>query len=75
MKLSLILCLLTFSACAGLGTLPVNQSPRPVYSAPRTVRVIGTIEDMQRAGEQYCGGQYMLEFTGFDHTEGLVTCT
>jgi hypothetical protein len=75
MRLPILLCLLTLSACAGIGTVPVTEPHQVYHAPPRTVRVIGTIEDMKRAGEQYCGDQYMLEFTSFDKTEGLVTCT
>lgn len=50
--------------------LPMQHRSPP----PRTVRVIGTQADMILAGQQYCGDQYMLEFTSWDKTEGLVTC-
>lgn len=65
---------LALSGCA-LTTQEVRPLPAQHRTPPRrTVRVIGTQDDMLRAGQQYCGDQYLLEFTSWDKTEGLVTC-
>lgn len=69
---AVLLCL--SSACAEF------QEPQPVtiamHRAPkkRTLRVIGTEQDMVRGGEQYCRGAYTLEYTSWDKTEALITC-
>lgn len=61
-----------FAGCVEATPAPVTVANRAPQK--RTLRVIGTERDMQLGGEQYCRGPYLLEFTSWDRTEGLITC-
>ena len=60
-------------ALAGCAASP--QAPTLAMNhVPRTLRVSGSYQDIRQGGEQYCGGPYMLVYTGLEAKEGLIIC-